>query len=176
MRTSRYLSFFVLICLLASVAPAHAKKATGTQDFRVDVEVQCDDPGLRNRITSFVSSELRRLGDVEITDVNPSYRISIVAISVTLQSGYTAGHAVSVVVSNPLSNLEWALSKSLKQETRQWIAGYLSRNEMLDNHELFVGDEEHLRHNLTDVVSQFDVKQLVPARKFMNMLNDTRSK
>lgn len=159
---------WVALLLMSLSLGARAQDAVPARTTRVLIDVGCDDVALKSRITSFISREMRSLGDIEITDVNPSYKISVVAISVTLKSGYTAGHAVSTVISRPLGNWSWALSKELTPENRESISSIISDHESLEKHGLFVGSEDGLRSSLEEMIAEFDAQELEPMRRFWN--------
>jgi len=154
--------------LLSSQTLARDPNNESPPHTRVQVIVDCDDSALKNRIVSFISRELRSLGDVDITDVAPMYKISIVAIAVRLRSGYTAGHAVSTVISSPLVNLDWALSDELTPEAKKSLSEMLAAHESLDDHRVFVGNEEALRASLEELIADFDAAELEPTRRFLN--------
>ncbi|GAH41599.1 unnamed protein product, partial [marine sediment metagenome] len=55
---------------------------------------------MKNKIRSYLSRELRSLGDVSIVDEHPDWEISIIALEVR-RSGYKHGVSMSVLILSP---------------------------------------------------------------------------
>lgn len=53
----------------------------GFAQFKVNVDLTCDDAFLKDRIASSIKKELRSLGDAEVDESNFDYAISVVIIS-----------------------------------------------------------------------------------------------
>jgi hypothetical protein len=142
---------------------------------RIAVSVTCNDGALRSEITSFISRELRGLGDVDITDDNPSFKISVVAMSVKMQNGYDAGYAFSVIITSPLGDWSWALSDKLNSQAKASIAQLFQGHESLEDDELVVGNNDDLRQNLTEIIAKFDANSLEPRRKLWQKFKDSKN-
>lgn len=164
----------MILLAVCSYLPAVARaEDTTAVRHRVALDVACQNDSLRTQIISFVSRELRSLRDVDITDDNPSFKISIVAIAVALKSGYEAGYAFSIVVTSPLGDWSWALAKDLKPESKAVIAKLLAEQESLEDHRLLVGSFDNLRQDLTRFIAKFDTDKLEPRRRWRQQLKDS---
>lgn len=161
--------FFLLLCFLS--LPAHGADPA-TSRHRVALHVSCENDALRSQITSFLSRELRSLGDVDITDQDPSFKILIVAIAARLKGGYEVGYAFSVIITSPLGDWSWALSKELTPEGKMAISKILGEHESLEDHQLLVGGFSDLRQSLTEIIASFDAKKLEPRRRLWQQLKD----
>ncbi|HYX40486.1 MAG TPA: hypothetical protein VE821_02250, partial [Pyrinomonadaceae bacterium] len=64
---------------------------------RISLDITADDK-IKGEISSYISRELRSLGDVVITDADPALKVEIVAIEVHSENS-SIGYAFSVIVS-----------------------------------------------------------------------------
>ncbi|MGR6799591.1 hypothetical protein ACU6VJ_17220 [Sphaerotilus sulfidivorans] len=166
---------FLVVCALLHVLFFH--QSTLAQEgsrFRISVDVSCDDQALKSQLTSFVNRELRALRDVDIVTTNANYKVQIVAIAVTLRNGNNVGNAVSLVISSPIGDWNWALSNTLSPESKKAIAAMLASQYSLDDHRLLVGAVDGLQQQITQVIVDFDATTLEPSRKFRQILRDAQ--
>lgn len=132
--------------------------------------------GFATASTSFFNRELRALRDVDITDASPNYKVSIVAIAVKLRSGYSAGNAVSVLITSPVGDWTWALSNTLGPDTKKSVADLLAKQYSLDDHRLLVGGIDELQQQITQLVADFDANTLEPSRRFQQQMRNLGEK
>ncbi|MEM7433429.1 MAG: hypothetical protein AAF351_16010 [Pseudomonadota bacterium] len=103
-------ALFVVSALADETAPAA---------FRVDVEVTVPDEDLRERVAVYLRSELRGLGDVEVTSENPDFKIYSMVSEVKTSTGdriaYVLGTSITSffpdgyfdsVLDNRMSNVD----------------------------------------------------------------------
>ncbi|GIX51146.1 hypothetical protein CQA4T8M7_04020 [Sphaerotilus natans] len=105
---------------------------------------------------------------------NANYKVQIVAIAVTLRNGNNVGNAVSLVISSPIGDWNWALSNTLSPESKKAIAAMLASQYSLDDHRLLVGAVDGLQQQITQVIVDFDATTLEPSRKFRQILRDAQ--
>ena len=99
MRTLRLFTTVVFVIILlpqSNVAQQQSKFAC-----RVRLDITGDDK-IKSEISSYISRELRSLGDVTITTGERNLDIEIVALQMQSQGQLNVGYAFSVVVSEPL--------------------------------------------------------------------------
>lgn len=84
---------FVCVAAVAITAAA--------EPIRVALDVTAESAN-SSEVKSFLSRELRKLGDVVIADGEVNHRISIVAIILKDKNGKQTGHVMSFVVTAPL--------------------------------------------------------------------------
>jgi hypothetical protein len=150
---------FLALCALANGLFFHQPSfAQDDLRFRIAVEVSCEDQALKSQLTSFFNRELRALRDVDLVTTNANYKVQIVALAVTLRSGYNAGNAVSLVISSPIGDWNWALSNTLSPETKMGIATMLASQYYLDDHRLLVGGVDALQQQITQIIADFDAR------------------
>jgi len=133
---------------------------------RVSVEVQADVEQLRNDITSYVDRELRSLGDVSVTDSEPTYVLEIIAAKVHNTGGAPLGTSISVLITRPLvgrSYFDMWLKDKVASETIDALANYYAGAVEVVGHSTWYGAD--LQVQCRNIVTGFDTRVLVPARK-----------
>ena len=105
-------------------------------EVRVSLGISCKDNNLKNRLSSFVARELRQLGDVVLLDERPGYRLAIAA---STKGGYQTGYALSVVITQPLTQSIDVLFAGLAPEYREAVNILLEDQESFERHQLLVG-------------------------------------
>lgn len=162
---------FIFTAMLAFAAPTWAARPLPDFSARVKVSVSSDD-SISAEVKSYISRELRSLGDVVTTDQNPEYVLSVVASVVTTKSGSKRGVAFSVVVLEPFDN---ALIKNLAQPKYKKMTTILTKNlYRFSDQRLQVGSTNDLRSICSDIVAQFDTDELAPARKLWQSMKDMK--
>jgi hypothetical protein len=110
---------FALIC-----APLMA--AQSAYVYQVRLEVVADDPVMKASIISAASRELRKLGDVSVTENKAAfYVLHIVAIHAKNKAGDERGYVFAVTVTWPKTDAE--------QKPEDWINTYLLMDSDLDD-------------------------------------------
>ncbi len=82
--------FFIFLCSAVSFGQAKL--------FKVGVRVIHNDKNIQNSIESYLTRELRSLGDVEVTNDGPFYMIHVTAMTAKFGGkdiGYTFGYAIT---------------------------------------------------------------------------------
>jgi hypothetical protein len=155
---------------------AQAKLEADAKEFesrriKISVTVDCRAQDLRSRIMSFVLAELRRLGDVDLVDASPEYRMSIVALATENKAGHETGYAASVVVTRPLGGID-ALLADVRPESRNNVNAALEGEVRPITQQLLVGSMDGLRGALETLVASFDAETLQGERKMWREVAD----
>ncbi len=88
------------IALLALVtAPAIADEAP-PPTLRVAIEVTVSDEDLRDRVSMYLRNELRNLGDVEVTDENPDFKLYAMVTEMRSGTGQRVAYVLGISVVN----------------------------------------------------------------------------
>lgn len=96
MNTSR-----LILMLLTAFFYAASIRAEDKFHYRVQLKVSASEND-RGEVTSFLTRELRRIGDIEVVENDPLFVISVVALSTSNRSGNPTGYTLSVVVEMPV--------------------------------------------------------------------------
>jgi hypothetical protein len=89
-----------LLCLLPVVCLAQDLQSFSA---RVSVSVSANEK-IKGLIESYISSELRSLSGIVVTDVSPRWVLSIVALEPETKGGFKMGVTLSTVVLEPFDN------------------------------------------------------------------------
>ncbi len=91
------------VILVSPSGVVHAQAEQQNFSIRVQVSVKTKNETVKSKIVSYVSRELRSLGDVVVTDHGPHFRLRIVAVEVAFVSGTPTGTIpLSTVLTMPL--------------------------------------------------------------------------
>jgi hypothetical protein len=129
--------------------------------FRVRIDVNANEP-LKTQVTSWTSGELRRLGDVTVTDSEPDFvfRMSVL-FRKDLQS---RDYALSYYITAPMTDadVESFGATKVSEGTRK----FLKKFELLVDNGLTVGSRiDYLRDDIDQIISGFDVRVLKSDRE-----------
>ena len=132
-------------------------------EFRVQVSVSSKDDSFEGLVKSYINRELRSLRDVEIVYSNPQWKLSILAMPLSLKSGYKTGLALSIVVLPKFDNqlLTWPIP----EDARRFITLMTSGLYHYPGHLLYTGSNDDLRKLCDEIVADFDTDYLEKARK-----------
>lgn len=138
----RYLWIAALLCCLSSVCLAQSKK------LRIDVSVTAQDVQAKKDALSYITRELRSLGDVEVVD-DGDYSISLIVIKTTTKANVHNGFVVSY--------------NFLQIQRCNGEFGWL----VLD-HQLEIGGPDDLRAICESIIAEQDTTSLAKLRKANN--------
>ena len=133
----------------------------------------------QSQIRSYLSRELRALGDVDETDVNPDYTVTVSAITNTIGGG-SHGYAIHVSVAVPAESFlpTTLLLLKLDQENQKFINQYLTGYEHLENATMYIWPESNLGELAKKIVTE-DVDSVFEdgrkaRRKALDLMNSKR--
>jgi len=135
---------------------------------RVSVSISAND-NIKGQIESYISRELRSLGDVIVTDDNPDWVLHIVALEPTSKGGNKVGIILSVVITRPFKsnglNVLLIVLREVKKNEREILSSMTADLNSIASHEIRVGSPEDLRNMCNSIVADFDTDQIKPFRE-----------
>lgn len=149
-----------LICFAQEIKPFSG---------RVSVSVSASD-NIKGEIESYISRELRSLGDIVVTDDNPRWILSIVALESTTKGGYKSGIELSIVILEPFDNSY--LLNQVNETSKELISTMTSGLHSYSGHWLRVGSPEDLRSICNGIVADFDTQHIKPSRELWQKIID----
>jgi len=160
--------FLALFCFCISSSPVVAEDL---QPFagRVQVAVSASD-SIKGKIESYLSRELRSLGDIVITDDNPRWILSVVALEAESKGGYKTGVVLSVVILEPFNNQ--FVVNMVPEKTKELVSGMTSSLFSYSGHWLRMGAPEDLRSICNGIIADFDSIELKSARDLWQKMID----
>lgn len=169
------LSFPVVLLLLATIATASAQ-TRGYPPFssRVNVEISAEE-SIQNEITSLISRELRKLGDVVMVNEDYTYKLSIVVIEHRLESGRTVGVSFSVVILQTVPS-DLLLKPLVKADSWKSVESWVSKVYFYVGHFIQTGPKNELEDLCRSVVAKFDSNHLEKDRKEYQRIIDNLNK
>ncbi len=180
-------TFIIIILLLCT----HISFAQETKtSFKVRLDIIAEDKDTKQTIESYISRELRNLGDVTIVDTGEDCELGLIVFESKTLSGIKAGIAISVVYYEPQNVIEllyiqeevYNLINLLitppvteqRQELIEKVSGLSLRidnvfsgigNYSAKKHLLYTGDIDDLRNRCEKIVVDFDNLYLKEKRK-----------
>lgn len=131
----------------------------------VRLSITADEP-LQNQIYSYISRELRSLGDVEIVNQDAEWVINVVAMTVHSKSGTELGVAFSTVVLGSSQTLKVLVDISeLSKKEREAFYTMIPLYCTFNGHSLETGDKEDIKTLCHVIVVDFDFDHLKPSRE-----------
>ena len=167
------------IILVSSGGVISAQTEQQSFSVRVQVSVSAKNEIVKSKIVSFISRELRSLGDVSVTDHEPQYILLIVALEAEFVSGTTTGDiALSTVLTKPLKESAQGklLKKFLEYKGSEWIFVFLEDQSLFLEHWVQTGGAKDLRSLCETLVTQIDLKYLEADRRNWQASRDELSK
>ncbi len=137
------------------------------------------DKEITNEVYSYISRELRSIGDVKLVEDNPDWVINVVAMQTKNIAGHSTGVAFSVVVVAELHSVpilleivKWTFGISPKElrETQYMglensFTAVTAGQSAIQAHYLRVGSTENVQRICQGIVADFDAEQLKNARE-----------
>ena len=125
---------------------------------------------IRNQIDSYISRELRSLGDVQIITDEPDFVISVLAIVVDNRAGYKAGFALTDVILRPCQNKAkfWKMlfGQSLSEKQYATLEGMTADLYRFEDQHIRVSALTDLQGVCQEMVADFDTKHLKSEREW----------
>lgn len=159
-----------LILLLLVMLPNVCVPADSTHSFRVKVSVTAPD-NIESQVKSFVSRELRSLGDVIVSDSDFEYVIGILVLVLTTEGGYESGVGISTIVLSTFEN-EWMIP-SIKPESVDLVKNFTSDLYYYPDHQIRVAQRDSIKSQCEQIVAEFDSGYLNPRREAMQRYKDS---
>ena len=167
--------FLAFVLAATFVLFANAQQLNLPQKWiRVSVAVSAPET-MRSETISFLTRELRALGDVEIVEDTPTYRVEVVALETASRaSTEPTGYAISAIVTRPVNltlaktafelygqGVDAELRSNLFKITEKTSAGH----EQILGHYLRIGPSDGLAKLCEGLIASIDGETFENARK-----------
>jgi len=159
-----------LFCLCVASSPAVAEDLQ-TFSGRVQVLVSASD-SIKGKIESYLSRELRSLGDIVVTDDNPRWILSVVALEAESKGGFKTGVDLSVVILESFNN-QYVVNVT-PEKSKKLVSVMTSSLYSYTGHWLRVGAPEDLRSMCNGIIADFDSSELKKARDIWQIMIDSQ--
>ena len=127
--------------------------------------------------SSFITRELRTLGDVEIVSTNQDCSIEVVVLE-TKRGGNPIGYALSILITgrNSIPYVLGVATKNISDDSARSIvnSAAIASKELVTVllHEVRTCPDDGLRKTCESIVAQFDTDHLEPGRKMWKDLQE----
>ena len=156
-----------LLCLFPVVCLAQ-----GLQSFSARVSVFVSAPEkIKGLIESHISSELRSLGGIVVTDVSPRWVLNIVALESETKGGLKLGVTLSTVVLEPFDNKHVVSLASRK--SKEAVSSFTSGLHRYSDHWINTGASQDLKAICQIIVANFDNHHIKPLKSSWQKYIDT---
>lgn len=131
------------------------------------------DEAISAQVTSYITREIRALGDVTVADDNPDWEMHIIAMQMVGKDKTVYGIALSAVLLQRsllgpslevIKNWDVKLEDAQQKYLNVMVAAAM-KTFTLVNYKLRTGPPESLQDICAAIVAEFDAKQLEPERK-----------
>jgi len=112
---------------------------------------------------SFITRELRALGDVVLVESNPMYTVEVVGVDDETNDGRITGYSLSFVALSmfPIETLNTCVPDP---DYRALLVEHLRNYGRIMNHRLASGPPENLQSACVELIAYFDTNVLGPCR------------
>ncbi|MHC4068757.1 MAG: hypothetical protein ACYSR8_04155 [Planctomycetota bacterium] len=158
----------VVICCICIAVSAENEIKPFKFRTTVKLKVSCGNKALKNQIYSYISQELRSLGDVTVVDDDESewvYQIIAVEQEYFVGDRKKTGNVMMSLVTLRRSNLYVNLEERLNKEDYENLKKRCSSLFFVSKHDLRSTPKTALQGICKEVVAQFDVEDLEIERK-----------
>jgi len=176
---SRLLKLVTLFCLCGLVGYAQAQLPKW--DARIEVRVSAAPKDLQELIESYITRELRALGDVAVVQDKPGWILSIVAVTSESNAPIPVlrGYALSIVLLQPIKPdvLKIYAQKKLSEEKMNGLVStYATDTYRYLHHSIDISPASDLQTRCKEIVAMIDTKFFQPERLGRQKLMDTIDK
>jgi hypothetical protein len=149
--------------------------------FKVKLNVEAEPENIQGSIEGYMGRELKSLGDVILTDIEPEWEINVMAAEITTEDSDKKGIACTAVVFEPVNkkNLDALIDKYLYklreidnsaiEKFNTELAKLMYEYKRLSEHLFFLADSIHIRRLCSEIIADFDGKCLKPKREFYQL-------
>jgi hypothetical protein len=182
----RFTSITVCMVLAHTLTCAQEPKSSKWEArVRLDIDVEPND--FKSELTSYLSRELRALGDITIVQDNPTYFVHVLGFDTTLRSGARAGYTFAAV-GGMLMNREYVLNMGELELKLQGLQGKkpsaafegfaesISGYRQVLYFQIFTTSVDGLRSTCEKLVAALDTSAFQPRRTSHQMWQDVLRK
>jgi hypothetical protein len=156
MRIKTYIILFVMflpaVCLAQDLKP-----------YSGSVVVVNADDNIKGKIESYISRELRSLGDIVVVYDRREWILYISALKIKSQSGNKAGIVISSIVLKQFNNK--FILDAVRDDVKEFVSK--STSDLIEYHNdwLTLGNTDDLKRMCNSIVARFDTKHIKPERE-----------
>lgn len=164
---------------------AQTPQAPPKYSATVQLVVKSDDDALRSQVTSFLSRELRSLGDITIVDEKPFFLINVLVYKTHDMGGATIGFAMATHISRPLNasvltdcaHFPAACLAGRVDDLRlQVLKVFIGDAAVTRDFDLTIGPLDQVQQTCQAIVADFDTKIVDEFRKLLSQMIETYQK
>jgi hypothetical protein len=156
-----------LLCLLPAVCLAQDLQPFSA---RVSVSVSAHEK-IKGLIESYISSELRSVGGIVVTDVSPRWVLNIVALESETKGGLKLGVTLSTVVLEPFDN-QYVVSL-VSPKSKEAVSSFTSGLHRYSDHWINTGASQELKTICEKIVANFVSNHIKPVKDSWQKYIDT---
>ena len=173
--TIKRMCILYIILLLAGLPEVTAGGETG-MDYKVRVRLSViAAEKLSGLISSFMAIDLRKLGDVVITDKDPQWHLAVTAVELHTPDGRRTGVAISTVIMEPFrETVTTSIITVLEKEGSLPAALQALKEKQLveiKSSWLRADADTAMRQLCRGIIADFDTQYLQPGRKNFQQRN-----
>ena len=165
----------VLALCIGCVAIASAQ-ASDLPRIRVSITVSSPDE-IKGEVTSYLSRELRKLGDIDVVENDPSFSIGVIALALKSKGNLKTGYAFGVLVTSPAyPAIRNFTAPKLDAGTLKILDQMGQRTVNIQDHFVQSGATDQMDELCHSIVASIDGDVFEPERKVQQQIRDYLSK
>lgn len=147
--------------------------ADGKSNHRIQLDVSAPET-IKGEVTSYLSREIRRIGDVELVDTDPFLKISVLALVNSSRANGPIGYTLVFLVEKPVRYRQFrsSLAKSLDPTTLAVADFAFDNTTSVLSHFVQVGGVEDLEMLCKKSVAEIDGTAIEGQRKLFQQMVD----
>jgi hypothetical protein len=165
----------IFAVIMAAYLLALITEAKDSRSAAISVRIDANDDEVGNLAKSYISRELRSLGDVTLDAPQPTFVIHCKCFTLELKNGVKSGYVVGFVITSNLDTLKYiagneqiagALDKLPEAEILRWALEGLCRTmQEYEGQLLYLCPMDGLKDQCASFVATFDTQFLEPLRQ-----------
>ena len=161
-----------LTLVIIFLLPNLEVSAEDNLEFRVGLFVSAEE-SIKSQIQSYISRELRALGDIIQSTDNYEYDMTIIALKVKTKGGQETGVVLSINIHRKFDNqlMSFMFKEEYEKSGTTWLGGLYYYPE----HWLRIGSNDDLQPLCKEIITDFDSKILQKKRDdYQKMLDSIK--
>jgi hypothetical protein len=146
--------------------PIGTAATTPAPKYRVSLATDGLEEPLRNRLRSWLSRDLRRLDDIEVTDEQPMFILHIVGFTVPVNDQTDAPYAVAVAVTRKVWVSDAPADFPDEEAFVAWELLFSDLPQEFLRLTLYTGSADRLENTCEQIAADFDAGQMKAVREF----------
>jgi hypothetical protein len=165
----------ITIIVIALFIGGTSNAAYSEEEKKINIGLNITaDNELKNELTSYISRELRALGDVSISEYSNDYEINIISGASKSQNGKLFGYVISFVIKKPFD--KETIRTKLKEEYQRDSLVELDNLYDILEYSLIATPPNGLSAECQSLVANFDTNHLAKIREWRNLRKEYEKK